>query len=341
MLQARSWLSSSPSRAAGCIRLRVSAAHSEWNHVGIALVAMEEGYFADEGLTDVELIAFEESSGELLDREAVQIDLLAEGIVDIAIDPRTTFVLEARDQRKPVWIVAARRKSHAFILLGSKGLKSIYDLRGKTIDMGHPGGATDVMMRQLLKDHALDAERDVFISYSGAPMHDEAGRAKAFRGGLCGPAILLSSGHAQPLMNDGYPILIDLRRPYPSRHDRVTAANEDFCREHPDMLKAFLKGMIRGCRYVLERRNRAAFMKIITEAGFLATEHEKSSFEGLFTSWQERVTPDLSLPLEGIQRIVDEVKTAAKISSSFQIEEVLRLEALELAQRELTRPGES
>ena len=42
----------------------------EWNHEVEALVALEKGYFREEGLEDVELIAF-------ADDEAAQIDALA------------------------------------------------------------------------------------------------------------------------------------------------------------------------------------------------------------------------------------------------------------------------
>ena len=60
ILQPKVWLS--VSKGGRGRRLRLSAAHNEWSHVGIALVAMEEGFFAREGLTDVELISFEEGA---------------------------------------------------------------------------------------------------------------------------------------------------------------------------------------------------------------------------------------------------------------------------------------
>jgi len=332
MLQPRSWLWSSGTVPAKRSRVRASAAHSEWNHVGIALVAMEEGYFADEGLTDIELIAFEESSGELLDREAVQIDLLAEGIVDIAIDPRASLVLEAKNEKRPICIVAARRKTHAFVLMGQKGLKTVQDLNGKTIQTEHPGGATDVMMRQALKDHGLEPDRDVKFSYSGGPMHDPTGVATAFRKGQYGPALLVLASEVPELVDAGCSVLADLRELYPSRHDRVTAANETFAREHHDLVRGFLKAMIRGCRFALDTKNKERFVEIIKKAGFLTLEKEERSFGGLFNSWYERLSPDLSLPLEGIQRIADEATSAGKISPSFQVKDVLRLDALREAQ---------
>ena len=336
-LQPRVWVSYSNGSQGPRRRLRLSAAHNEWNHVGIALAAMEEGFFADVGLADVELMTFDESGSELLDREAAQVDLLAEGVVDIGIDPRTAFVLEARDQRRPVSIVAARRKTHAFILVGHKGLKSVEDLRGKSLEMGNKGGAGDTMMRQLLMDHGLEPDKDVQLTYLGGPMHNPAGSFKAFIEGKLGPAKLVLPEEAESLAKQGYFVLLDLRKFYPARHDRITAANETFVKEEPELLKAFLKGIIRGCRFVLDRKNEERFKEILRRAGFLTEEREKSSFETLFASWQDRVSWDLSVPLEAIQLIVEEQKKAGKISSSFKAEDVLSLNALKQAQIELDR----
>lgn len=318
-------------------RLRLSAAHDEWNHVGIALTAMEEGYLAHEGLTEVELVTFPEETGALLDREAGQVDLLAKGAVDIGIDPRTTFVLEAKSEGQPVCIVAARRKNHAFILVGQKGLESIDDLRGTTLFTSLPGGANDVMLRQVLRDSGIDPEEDVTISYTGGDMHDSAGAMDAFREGGYGPAVL--SSRVGPLIEEGFPVLADLRTLYHSRHDRVTGANEDFTRAHPELVAAFLKGMIRACNFVVDRTNAQRFKEIIVGAGYLTTEREKRNFDSLFEGWQERVSRDLTLPQDGIDLIVKEEKEAGRIPLSFDVQHVLRLDPLEQAQRELTTRG--
>jgi ABC-type nitrate/sulfonate/bicarbonate transport system substrate-binding protein len=339
MLQPKTWLHCSYGSSSKQTRLRISAAHNEWNHVGMALAAMAQGFFAEEGLSDVELISFDENKqAALLDREAMQVDLLARGAVDVGIDPRTTFVLEAKNQSKPVCIIGARRRNHAFVLVGQKGLKSIQDLRGKTVEAGQRGGANDIMMRQVLQDQGLVPDRDVEISYGGGPMHDSAGAIQAFMEGKYGPAILKT--HVRPLIDAGYPVLADLNKLYPSRHDRVTAANEDFARAHPEIVKAFLKCMIRACRFAIatengKLKNKETFKNIVVNAGFLTSEREQRSFDNLFDDWQTRVSQDLSLPMEGIQLIVDEEKKAGKIARSFDVNHVLRLEALRQAQAEL------
>lgn len=334
ILQPRAWLHSSSGAKPSPTRLRMSAAHAEWNHVAVALIAMEKGFFADEGIADIELISFDASQDALMDREDLQVGLLARGVVDVAIDPRTTFVLQAREQKKPVCIVAARRRSHAFILLGQKGLTSVQDLRGATVDMGQRGGATDVMLRQVLKDHGLEPDKDVRFVYSGGAMHDLAGHARDFREGKRGPACFATEATLPALLAEGYPVLADLRKLYPPRHDRVTAANEDFCRQHPELLRGCLKALIRACGFVLGM-DREWFEGFIRDAGFLQTEREADSYNVLYASWEGRISKDLSLPMEGVQLIVDEEKRAGRISPSFKAEDVLRLEELTNAQAEL------
>jgi ABC-type nitrate/sulfonate/bicarbonate transport system substrate-binding protein len=115
----------------------------------------------------------------------------------------------------------------------------------------------------------------------------------------------------------------------------VTAANERFVAEHPDLLQAFLRGMIRSCRYVLDPGNGPAFRDIMLRAGFLNNDSQRQEFDGLFAGWQTRGTRDLSLPREGIDLIVDEAQRAGRISPSFRVDDVLRLEALGKAQAAL------
>ena len=149
------WLQvpSDPPKATIHLRLRISAAHDEWNHEVEALVAMEKGYFKEEGLEDVELIAF-------ADDEAAQIDALSSGFVDVALDPQTRRVLAARDKGADVFIVACRRAKHNFVFFGQKWMKSIEDLRGQTLNVDEEG-APALQLKQVLKLAGLEWGKDL------------------------------------------------------------------------------------------------------------------------------------------------------------------------------------
>jgi len=144
---------------------RISAAHDEWNHLAIPLVAMERGFFAQEGLSHVELVA----TGE----EEAQVTGMEQGWIDLAVDPLTSMVLAANAQGKGVFIGAARRKGHTFHLYGSKDIKQMEDLIGKRVIIGTPNGATDIQVREILRRFEMEPEKDVKFVYHGA-MHDTA-----------------------------------------------------------------------------------------------------------------------------------------------------------------------
>ncbi len=93
---------------------------------------MEKGYFREEGLEDVELIAFP-------DDESAQIEALASGLVDVALDPQTRRILAKRDQGVQIYIVAARRGRYSFVIFGQKWMRSIEDLRGQTLYLDEEG----------------------------------------------------------------------------------------------------------------------------------------------------------------------------------------------------------
>ena len=177
------------------------------------------------------------------------------------------------------------------------------------------------MMRQVLKDHGIEPDRDVQFSYSGGPMHNVAAHIKSFREEKSDPAILVTERELEKLVAEGYPILADLRKLYPSRHDRVTAANENFTRENPELLKGCLKGLNRACGFV-PNMDKAWFNNLMKDAGFLTTERELESYDALFTGWEGRISKDLSLPREGIDLIIEEQKRAGTISPSFKAEGV-------------------
>ena len=71
---------------------RISAAHDEWNHLAIPLVAMERGFFAREGLRHAELVATGDESDQVLG--------MAAGWIDLAVDPLTSMVLAANAELK-------------------------------------------------------------------------------------------------------------------------------------------------------------------------------------------------------------------------------------------------
>ncbi len=60
----RTWHSVDGDKGSRQKPFRISAAHDEWNHLAIPLVAMERGFFAQEGLSHVRCIFARLQSGQ-------------------------------------------------------------------------------------------------------------------------------------------------------------------------------------------------------------------------------------------------------------------------------------
>lgn len=308
-------------------RLRISTAHHEWNHDLQALVAMEKGFFGEEGLEDVELIAF-------ADDESSQIEALSSGSVDIAMDTLVHKVLVAQDQGADIYIVAPRRKMHSFVVVGQKGINSLEDLKGRTVHVGNEGEVTQ-QLRRIFKMAGLEWNVDVKIAQRPNPhMHDIEGFRRSFVAGET-LTVYVHPWEAEEWRNKGYPILADTTKLFPPRQDRVVTASGKFLQESPDALKAFLKAYIKASRFIVDRKNIEEIRAILVKAGFLTDEADQRSFPKMMEGQWHRLSPDGSLPLEGVEQVITEQKEAGSISDRITLERALRLEPLYQAQREL------
>lgn len=305
-------------------RIRISAAHHEWNHVVIPLVAMAKGFFAEEGLNDVELVT--------MGNEAWQIEGLAEGSIDFGVDPQTRLVLAAAERGTGITIIGARRKGHGFIMVGQPELKTVQDVKGKRIVLGAKEMATDIQAKQILKDAGLDPNVDVQFIYTGS-IHDSTESRQIFFH-RDAEATLIGWQELDEHVRLGYSVLADTRKLYPPRQDRITVASGRMVREHPDTVKAFLKGIMNASAFCLEKANQEEIRSIIVEAGF-PWELIKDLFYKHLNGFQERLAADLTVPMEGLEQAVKEGQGSGSLTRSFVLERAMNLAPLKEAQQEL------
>jgi len=324
----RIWLAVNGNQGSSERPCRISAAHDEWNHLGIPLVAMERGFFAEEGLCHVELVATEDESEQLKGLEL--------GWMDLAVDPLTSMVLTANAEGRPVYIGGARRKGHTFHLYGAKGMRQVEDLKGKRIIIGARDGATDIQAREIMHRCGMEPDKDVFFTYHGK-MHDMPQTLRVLEEGN-GEAVMVSVSYARILDKEGYPMLVDGRRFFPPRQDRVTAVSDPALSERFDCLVACFRGLMRASEVVLDPQEREAIRRLVQENGFpTESPEDRHRFEELLNSLYFRIDPTFTLPIDGLTEIVKECQREGRISSEFQLESALRLQPLKAAQDSIRR----
>jgi ABC-type nitrate/sulfonate/bicarbonate transport system substrate-binding protein len=291
-----------------------------------ALVAMAKGYFREEGLEDVELIAFR-------DDEAAQIEALVAGLVDVALDPQTRRVLGARDQGAEVYIVGCRRAKHNFVFFGQKWMRSLEDLRGQTLHLDEEG-APALQLKQVLKMAGIEWGKDVKIVHRASEIvHDPAASEKRFLESET-PILNGDIWDVERWVSMGYPLLADVNKLLPPRQDRIVAAGK-IAKERPDTLKAFLKAYIRAGQFMVRQENLSELWTIVEDAGFLDNEVDRNNFPVTAGGFAHRKAPDGTVPLEGIEQSMREARAEGRISERLTLDQVVVLDPLRGAQREL------
>jgi NitT/TauT family transport system substrate-binding protein len=124
-------------------------------------------------------------------------------------------------------------------------IKTLNDLKGKTIGQVKAGTVDDVVVKYVLTKLGLTPGKDVNISYLGSqPAILAALKQKLIQGTAQSPPIdyAAQEAGAHELIN-----ILNEHFAYPV--DGVIATRK-FVREHPDETVAFLKGYVQGIRYI-------------------------------------------------------------------------------------------
>jgi NitT/TauT family transport system substrate-binding protein len=159
-------------------------------------------------------------------------------------------------------------KVPAFYIMALPEIKTIEDLRGKTVGVTRFGSSTDFTMRYILKKHGLEPGRDVALIQTG----DIIASATSLSTRLIAAAPLSSPANVRA-QEAGAKILINMGTAgvyFP--HD-AWMARRSFIGKHEDLVRRFLKGYSEGvyrmhadpalARRAIARYTRATDAKVV------------------------------------------------------------------------------
>ena len=213
--------------------------------------AHEMNFFYDEGLKT----AHGSLAYELLTDSMVPFGLEKLGIsqamkeksVDIALDVQSRTVFYQRGRGADLYIIAGWRNQHTNVWVGPPHIKSLQDLKGKRVGISDFNSIRHWAIQIQLKKAGLDLDKDVEWVRIGvnSQLHKDA-----IRGGRveCAP---VPPWYAEDLVAEGCNILVSPADQYPDgRPERIIAATGRILEEKPDMVKAFLRGLVRSYWFV-------------------------------------------------------------------------------------------
>lgn len=210
----------------------------------------------------------------------------------------------------------------SFFLFAAPDIRSISDLKGKTIGKTSVAGLQDHLVKAMLAAHGLDPLRDVRYLFLG----EESFGVLAVKTGQVQAAI---AQLPTPLVaeKEGLRILANS-----ANHARFPTAaigtSLNRLKSHPAEVKAVIRGTLRGVKFIKDNLDESS--AILARWQKMQPELARRSLELLAPSWVENGL----LTDDEIRAVIEERKKPLNLTKDFSISDVVDFQLLNEVQKE-------
>jgi NitT/TauT family transport system substrate-binding protein len=277
-------------------------------------LAQKKGFFREEGL-EAEVIRMSST---------VAAAALASGEADYAIG---MSALRGAIQGLPLKVVASYIQGSTQTLVARSDIKTVSELKGRTITIGTPGGSPDRHARLMIKHFGLEPEKDVKFASGGLT----EGRLARLQQGLIDatvvpvPLDLQAKKLGLNVLARAYEIFT-----YPEGGLVTTTMK---IKGKPDEVKRVIRAGIKASRYI--KANRDATIQFLMDWQRIDKDIASSTYDYLSKATNESG----SLPEDGFRLMIEEIKELAKVTREIRMADVADLSILTVAQKELGIKG--
>jgi ABC-type nitrate/sulfonate/bicarbonate transport system substrate-binding protein len=273
-------------------------------------LAQKKGFMKEEGL-DAEVIRMSST-------------IAAAALVSGEADYVTGIsALRGAIQGLPLKAVASYIQGSTQTLIARSDIKSVSDLKGKTITIGTPGGSPDRHARLIVRHFGLQPEKDVKFAAGGLT----EGRLARLQQGLIDatvvpvPVDLQAKKLGLNVLARAYEIFN-----YPEGGLITTTMK---IKTKPDEVKRVIRAGIKASRYI--KANRDGTIQFLMEWQRI----DKDIATGTYEYLAKATNDSGSLSETGFRLIIEEIKELARVSREIALTDVADLSILKEAQREL------
>lgn len=225
----------------------VALVSTSWNTGLPTAVARGAGFFKEEGL-EVRPVTLA-SSGPIM------MALLMSGQADFVI-AGAVAILRGIARGAPVVVVSGHLNRMSYALMSAKGLKTVADLKGKTIGITGIGGMGEFTVVESLRRNGLIKDRDfTVLNIEGGP----AARIAALKSGKV-QAVPLTPGQRVQAENDGFTLLLDTRETLTEIPSTIVASTREFASASPDKVVRFLRALGKGMDLIRRDKEKAIML---------------------------------------------------------------------------------
>jgi NitT/TauT family transport system substrate-binding protein len=227
-------------------------------------IGIEKGFYAAENVKP-DLIFIQSSAAVIQQLSAGSLDMsMSTGIVD---------PLRAIDQGAALALTRFEVQVPPYALLAKPAIKSLQELKGKTISVGGPKDITRLYVDRMLAPHGLKAG-DYDYHYAGAT----TARAQALLSGAVDAAILLPPSNFQ-VQGQGYNDLGLAMQYAPELAFSGTVVNKAWAASKADLLKRVLAAQSKSTEYFYDPKNRTELVNILVKVSGQKPEDVDKSYD--------------------------------------------------------------
>jgi NitT/TauT family transport system substrate-binding protein len=246
--------------------------------VGICIAPqyVAEALLRDEGFTDIRYVATEPGAG--------QSEAIARGDVDFSLNFAAPLIIPL-DNGAPITVVAGVHVG-CFELFASEGIRSIADLKDRSVGVQGLGSSPHVFLAAMAAHVGLDPVKDIRWVISADPSVKPmdmfaAGKIDAFLGFPPEPQELRARGIGHVIVNSA------VDRPWSQYFCCMLAGNREFVRNKPVTTKRVVRAILKAADLCATQPARVA--RQIVDGGF--TKRYDYAFETLnelpYDKWRE------------------------------------------------------
>ena len=291
-------------------RVRIGVSNYNLSNLTVG-VAQTREFFKQEGI-DAEIIRMNPNVATM-------------ALVSADVDYTTLIgsVIGANLKGAKLKMIACSQDRTPLAFVGKPELKSVKDLKGRTIAVGSYGSTPDIVARMVVKHFGLDPESDIKVLALGS----DGARLAALKEGVVDVIIV-----APPVDFEGQKMGFNIisragdifRFPYNGLGTSTRKIHEN-----PDEVKRVLRAMIKANGFI--RKNKEGTVQVLvnwakTKPEFAAAAYDSSV--GVFSA-------DGTIPEDGLRIVIENFRKSMNITRQVALNEVSDTNLLREAQREL------
>jgi ABC-type nitrate/sulfonate/bicarbonate transport system substrate-binding protein len=280
------------------------------------IIGQKEGYFKEEGI-NLELLSVR---GEIAIRTALA------GEVDFFTNAGSGVAAAVRGV--PVRLITVFQDKPGWDLIAEPEIKSVSQLRGKTIGIMSPEGSLAVVAREILRKNGMDPAKDVnLVVMGGDEVRFPALQTKSIQATLFNTAMSLRA------QKEGFRKL-GTASDYANLVEGGLVTSVDKIKQNPDKIYRFVRGAMKGLAYFITKRESA--IKYMMDNLRMKDRELVSSIYDIQT---RLVLKDGYSDDKTLQTIIDDMKRTTKVQRDIKVPDVFDLSFVKKVSAEITASG--